>query len=482
MADEILSRDQNRIVVLGGITDNVAQEIRMLRVDPITKRLLVTATGAGSGTVTSISSGTGILLTPDPITTTGSVALVARLQPMATLTGNALKVLRVNAGETAVEYATISSGGLTIGTTIITSGTTTRILYDNAGVLDEYPLSGATSVVMRDTNTNSSSNNFIDGYTTTVTAAGTTTLTVASTRIQFFTGSSNQTVTLPVTSTMVLGQVFYINNLSTGLITVNSSGGNTIYILAPGVASEFTVILTSGTSATSWDSTSRSARASSGKIFTSSNTLTLAGTDATIMTFPTTSATIARTDAGQTFTGVQIMTSPKILTDISDTNGNEEVKFVATASAVNEITITNAATGTAGPIIAASGETNVDLQIAAKGTGKVHHTNGIYGDNTADVDGATITFNMATSNIHSVTLGGNRTLALSNVATGQCFILRLQQDTSTRTVTWFTTIKWAGGVAPVLTLGATNNNKADMFGFVCTTAGNYDGFIIGQNI
>ena len=38
-----------------------------------------------------------------------------------------------------------------------------------------------------------------------------------------------------------------------------------------------------------------------GKTLTASNTLTLAGTDATTHTFPTTSATIARTDAAQTF-------------------------------------------------------------------------------------------------------------------------------------------------------------------------------------
>lgn len=51
-----------------------------------------------------------------------------------------------------------------------------------------------------------------------------------------------------------------------------------------------------------------------GKTLTSSNSLTLAGTDSTTMTFPTTSATIARTDAGQTFTGVQTMSSPAITT------------------------------------------------------------------------------------------------------------------------------------------------------------------------
>lgn len=41
------------------------------------------------------------------------------------------------------------------------------------------------------------------------------------------------------------------------------------------------------------------------KIVTFSNTLTFAGTDSTTMTFPTTSATVARTDASNTFTGHQ---------------------------------------------------------------------------------------------------------------------------------------------------------------------------------
>jgi hypothetical protein len=42
-----------------------------------------------------------------------------------------------------------------------------------------------------------------------------------------------------------------------------------------------------------------------GKTFTINNTLTFSGTDATTMTFPSTSASIARTDAAQTFTGTQ---------------------------------------------------------------------------------------------------------------------------------------------------------------------------------
>jgi len=42
-----------------------------------------------------------------------------------------------------------------------------------------------------------------------------------------------------------------------------------------------------------------------GKTLTANNSLTLAGTDGTTMTFPSTTATIARTDAAQTFTGTQ---------------------------------------------------------------------------------------------------------------------------------------------------------------------------------
>lgn len=96
-----------------------------------------------------------------------------------------------------------------------------------------------------------------------------------------------------------------------------------------------------------------------------------------------------------------------------------------------------------------------------------------------DTDASTVTFDMFVANLHQVTLGGNRTLALANVTIGQKFMVRLVQDgTGTRTVTWFTTIKWAAGTAPTLT---TAINKADWFGFVCTGTNTYDGFILGQN-
>ena len=54
---------------------------------------------------------------------------------------------------------------------------------------------------------------------------------------------------------------------------------------------------------------------------------------------------------------------------IKDENGNEQVIFQTTSSAVNELEITNGATGDA-PILGASGETNVDLHIKPKGSGE----------------------------------------------------------------------------------------------------------------
>jgi hypothetical protein len=91
------------------------------------------------------------------------------------------------------------------------------------------------------------------GYATTATAAGTTTLTVTSANQQFFTGTTTQTVVLPVTSTLALGMSYLIKNNSTGAVTVQSSGANTVLVVAAGKYITFTCILITGTTAASWD-------------------------------------------------------------------------------------------------------------------------------------------------------------------------------------------------------------------------------------
>lgn len=79
---------------------------------------------------------------------------------------------------------------------------------------------------------------------------------------------------------------------------------------------------------------------------------------------------IATISTAQTFTN-KTLTSPRIGTGIFDTNGNEVVAITATASAVNEITITNAAASGTPTISATGGDTNIGLNLVSKGSGSV---------------------------------------------------------------------------------------------------------------
>ena len=92
------------------------------------------------------------------------------------------------------------------------------------------------------------------GYTSTATAAGTTTLTNTSSYYQQFTGSTTQTVVLPVTSTLGTGWTFHIVNNSTGVLTVQSSGLNTVIIVPSGTTAMVTCISTATTTAADWES------------------------------------------------------------------------------------------------------------------------------------------------------------------------------------------------------------------------------------
>lgn len=105
--------------------------------------IINTAPSTTSGTVTSVATGTG--LTGGTITSAGTIALNTKLSPLDSLTGNSLKLARVNAGETALEYFTAPYGtgtvtsvaALTLGTTgtdlssTVATGTTTPVITLN---------------------------------------------------------------------------------------------------------------------------------------------------------------------------------------------------------------------------------------------------------------------------------------------------------------------------------------------------------------
>ena len=122
-----------------------------------------------------------------------------------------------------------------------------------------------------------------------------------------------------------------------------------------------------------------------------------------------------------TLTGTQTLTnktltSPKIGTSILDTNGNELFKLTATSSATNELTIANAANGSA-PTISATGssDSNVNINIAPKGTGEI-----VVGTGSGD---ATITSSGAHNLILDTNSGTNSgTITITDGANGNIIL------------------------------------------------------------
>ena len=150
----------------------------------------------------------------------------------------------INVGS-ATDSSSISTGSIiTAGGVGIAKNLYVGVNANIAGTLDVTGVMTATNPVI---------NNIKMGYTTTATAAGTTTLTVASNYRQFFTGTLAQTIVLPVTSTLVTGIAYEIENNSTGLLTVNSSGGNLVGTIPAGVCAHAVCIGTTLTTAADWD-------------------------------------------------------------------------------------------------------------------------------------------------------------------------------------------------------------------------------------
>lgn len=94
---------------------------------------------------------------------------------------------------------------------------------------------------------------------------------------------------------------------------------------------------------------------------------------------------------------------------------------------------------------------------------------------------ATATLDLSNATTHTIAMpAGNITIALSSPTTNQWFTVEIVQDNvGSRTVTWFTTIRWVQGTAPVLT---TTANKKDTFVFRVTGSNTYDGYFAGFSL
>lgn len=210
-------------------------------------------------------------------------------------------------------------------------------------------------------------------------------------------------------------------------------------------------------------------------------------------------------------------------TILQDGNGNEVlISDAGTASAVNEITLTNAATGNPPIVKASGGDTNISLALRPKGTGTARVQDGTdptkqaafdassittgtvrtftFPDATGTLvlatatqtltnkkltnpeattqaltDGATINWDASSGEFATVTLGGNRTMAApTNLKAGTYILMVTQDGTGSRTITWNSVFKWPAGVAPTLT---TTAGATDVFSFVCNGTNMYGSFL-----
>lgn len=94
----------------------------------------------------------------------------------------------------------------------------------------------------------------VEGLTSTVTAAGVTSLSNTSQTNQQFTGATTQTVVLPNATTLPVGRYFQLQNRSTGILSVQTFGGAALTSVYPGTQKQ--VLVTNvGSAAGTWDVT-----------------------------------------------------------------------------------------------------------------------------------------------------------------------------------------------------------------------------------
>ena len=187
---------------------------------------------------------------------------------------------------------------------------------------------------------------------------------------------------------------------------------------------------------------------------------------------------VVGTSDTQTLTN-KTLTSPKVGTGINDTNGAELLKVTATGSAVNELTLANAATSNNPTLSATGDDSNVGIDVTPKGSGEFNVTasflTGLFSDKVSALGntGTAKTIDISTAQVFTATLNGNATLTLSNPNSNSnrasSFTLILTNDgTPSRTVALAGgTFKYPGGSVS----RSTGANEVDIWFFFTPDGG-----------
>jgi hypothetical protein len=183
-------------------------------------------------------------------------------------------------------------------------------------------------------------------------------------------------------------------------------------------------------------------------------------------------------------------------TAIIDNNSNEQIKFTTTASASNEITIANAATGNNPTISATGDDTNIGLTLTPKGIGRITANGNAKIFGVAEGVTVTSTFqttlnydcntqavyfsNVAATSNFTVNLRGSSTSALNaSLAIGESVTVALLSKQNNTTYynnviqidgTTVTAI-WQGGTAP--TTGNASSTDVYSYTAIKTAASTY---------
>src|SRR6056300_714021 len=272
--------------------------------------------------------------------------------------GTAGQAIVVNSGASGLEFASISSSISLAGD----SGTDT---YTTGETLTFSGLTGITTTITDNTVS-------IDLDDTAVTPGSYGSATAIPTFTVDQQGRLTAAGSASVATTLTLADDSSTNaniSLLTDTLTINGGTGITSSISGDTISLDIdsTVATLTGTQ----ELTNKT-------IDSASNTLTLDLSEGTL-TGTTAEFNSALSDgsfatlAGTETLSNKTLTAPKFVDGgfIADANGNELILLQTTTSAVNELEITNAATGNAVQIATSGGDTNIDLKISPKGSGVV---------------------------------------------------------------------------------------------------------------